>query len=153
MWLPDKCPAPCADETRRPHPPIQLSTHALGRRTENVVPRDGRGTPEPLADGSIASGLDRAPQSIRRNAASRSVRSPTPYTGHPLSNVWSRVPAAEPDVSVRSLIIALGRFGIASVEEAKALEKRWAAYRKAQALDLHGKPAVPATEPAPFCAH
>ena len=62
-------------------------------------------------------------------------------------------PAAEPDVSVRSLIIALGRFGIASVEEAKALEKRWAAYRKAQALDLHGKPAVPATEPAPFCAH
>jgi len=39
-------------------------------------------------------------------------------------------PAAEPDVSVRSMIIALGRFGIASGEEAKTLEKRWAAHRK-----------------------
>jgi hypothetical protein len=48
-------------------------------------------------------------------------------------------PAAERDVSVRATIIALSRFGIASVEEVKALEKRWTAHRKANGLDVHGK--------------
>ena len=48
-------------------------------------------------------------------------------------------PAAEPDVSVRSLIIALAKFGISSPDEAKALEKHWAAYRRTNGLDLHGK--------------
>jgi len=48
-------------------------------------------------------------------------------------------PAAEPEVSVRSMIIALANFGITSAEEAKALEKRWAAYRRTNGLDLHGK--------------
>ena len=62
-------------------------------------------------------------------------------------------PAAEPEISVRSMIIALGRFGIASAEEAKALEKCWAAHRKAHALDLHGKPAVPATASTALCGH
>jgi len=62
-------------------------------------------------------------------------------------------PAAEPEVSVRSVIIAVGRFGIASLEEAKELEKRWVAHRKAHALDLHGKPALPATAPPPLCRH
>lgn len=31
--------------------------------------------------------------------------------------------AAEPDVSVRALLLSLGRFGIASAEEVKAVEK------------------------------
>ena len=61
-------------------------------------------------------------------------------------------PAAEPDVSVRATIIALSRFGIASVEEVKALEKRWAAHRKANGLDLNGKQAS-AQRPIDQCGH
>ena len=61
-------------------------------------------------------------------------------------------PAAEPDVSVRATIIALGRFGIASAEEVRASEKRWAAHRKAHGLDVHGKPAT-AQMPIGQCAH
>jgi hypothetical protein len=60
-------------------------------------------------------------------------------------------PAAEPEVSVRATILALGRFGIALLEEVKALDKRWAVYRKANGLDLHGTPsATKATGP---CGH
>ena len=47
--------------------------------------------------------------------------------------------AAEPDVSVRAVILSLGRFGIASAEEVKALEKSWSPYRKQKGLDLYGK--------------
>lgn len=47
--------------------------------------------------------------------------------------------AAEPDVSVRAVILSLGRFGIASAEEVKALEKSWSLYRKQKGLDLYGK--------------
>jgi hypothetical protein len=62
-------------------------------------------------------------------------------------------PAMEPDVSVRATILALGRFGLASADDVKALEKRWAAYRKANALDLHGKPAVPTNALSEGCRH
>jgi hypothetical protein len=51
--------------------------------------------------------------------------------------------AMESDVSVRATILSLGRFGIAAAEDVKTLEKRWAAYRKHNALDLHGKLAGP----------
>jgi len=61
--------------------------------------------------------------------------------------------AAEPEVSVRSMVIALGRFRIASVEHATVLKKQWVAYRRAHDLDLHGKPAVPATAPTALCGH
>src|SRR5688500_2493704 len=48
-------------------------------------------------------------------------------------------PAAEPTVSVRATLLALRRFGIASEEDVKSLEKRWTAHRKAKGLDLYGK--------------
>jgi hypothetical protein len=48
-------------------------------------------------------------------------------------------PAAEPYVSVRALILALARFGIASKEQTRALEKIWATYRKEHQLDREGK--------------
>ena len=51
-------------------------------------------------------------------------------------------PAAEPDVTVRAMIFSLGRFGIVSGDAMKALDKRWAAYRKQHGLDLYGKPAA-----------
>jgi hypothetical protein len=42
-------------------------------------------------------------------------------------------------VSVRAMILALARFGIASKEQAKVLEKTWAKYRQLNQLDLEGK--------------
>ena len=62
-------------------------------------------------------------------------------------------PGAEPDVSVRATIIALGRFRIASGEDIKALEKRWAAHRKTNGLDLHGKPAALTDTRTSPCEH
>jgi len=61
-------------------------------------------------------------------------------------------PAMEPDVSIRAVIIALGRFSIVSAEEMKTIDKRWAVYRKTNGLDLHGKPAMP-TPPKEACGH
>jgi hypothetical protein len=47
---------------------------------------------------------------------------------------------APPKVSVRALILALARFGIAQPGVAKKLEKEWSLYRKQNQLDLYGKP-------------
>ena len=49
--------------------------------------------------------------------------------------------AAPPRVSVRALILSLVRFGIASVEEVRALEKLWNRYRRDEQLDLYGQEA------------
>ena len=61
--------------------------------------------------------------------------------------------AAEPDVTVRAMILSLGRFGIAPTEEVKRLEKCWTAYRKQTGLDLYGKTEEPAGAGTPACAH
>jgi hypothetical protein len=53
-------------------------------------------------------------------------------------------------VSVRALIFALARFGIATAEVSKALEKDWAAYRKLTGLDIYGKVSA---APVRGCAH
>lgn len=62
-------------------------------------------------------------------------------------------PAGEPDVSVRAMILSLRRFGIASIEDVKALEKRWAAYRNQYGLDRHGKISDSAAAGTAGCAH
>ena len=49
-----------------------------------------------------------------------------------------RAHAAEPRVSVRAMILALGRFEIAARDQVKALEKAWAKYREEQHLDIEG---------------
>ena len=49
-----------------------------------------------------------------------------------------RTQQAPPSVSVRAVIFALGRFGLASPAEVKSLEKRWAKYRKENGLDRNG---------------
>ncbi len=41
-------------------------------------------------------------------------------------------------ISVRAMILATARFEMASDEEAKLVEKRWAKYRTEHGLDLHG---------------
>jgi len=62
-------------------------------------------------------------------------------------------PGATPHVSVRAMVLSLSRFGIAPVEPVRALEKRWAAYRKQNELDLYGKrTASPPVENFP-CTH
>jgi len=61
--------------------------------------------------------------------------------------------AAEPDVTVRAVILSVCRFGMAPAEEVKTLEKRWAVYRKQNGLDLCGKTAEPAAAGAPACSH
>jgi hypothetical protein len=62
-------------------------------------------------------------------------------------------PGADPHVSVRAMILALARFGVAARESARALEKAWTTYRKTAGLDLYGHSAT--TEPVrlPGCAH
>src|SRR5262245_38207055 len=47
---------------------------------------------------------------------------------------------ARPNVSVRVLILALGRFGLVAAAQVKSLEKRWAKHRKENNLDRNGKP-------------
>ena len=49
-----------------------------------------------------------------------------------------RTRAAEPRVTVRAMILALGRFEIAPESTVKQVEKAWAKYRKEHALDLYG---------------
>jgi hypothetical protein len=86
---------------------------------------------------------------LHRIRAERHIRPPVircPRCGHVGE-------AAEPDVSVRAMILSLGRFGMASAEQVKTLEKRWAAYRKQNGLDLYGKTAEPAEAGVPACAH
>ena len=46
--------------------------------------------------------------------------------------------SAPPKVSVRAMILALGRFELASTSEVKALERRWNTYRKYHQLDRYG---------------
>lgn len=50
-----------------------------------------------------------------------------------------RGPMAEPRVSVRAMILALGRFGLATRAKTKKLEQEWAQYRDQHVLDLYGK--------------
>jgi hypothetical protein len=44
----------------------------------------------------------------------------------------------QPHVSVRAMILSLGRFGFAAAEQTRALEKAWAAHRTQKGLDLYG---------------
>lgn len=80
----------------------------------------------------LRDGLD---EMLRRIRTDRNIQTPIitcrrcGMTGH----------AAEPRVSVRALILALARFEIASKDQARALEKEWAAYRKQHRLDIDGK--------------
>jgi len=55
-------------------------------------------------------------------------------------------PSAEPHVSVRALILALGRFGITSKKDSKRIERDWAEYRVQNRLDLYGQASAAAVE-------
>ena len=55
-------------------------------------------------------------------------------------------PSAEPHVSVRALILSLGRFGITSQKATKRLERDWAEYRVQNRLDLYGQASASVAE-------
>lgn len=48
-------------------------------------------------------------------------------------------PAAHPKISVRAMLIALRRFGIASDHDSRQREREWARYRATNSLDLYGR--------------
>jgi hypothetical protein len=50
-------------------------------------------------------------------------------------------------VSVRALILAVGRFGIGSHDQVRGCEKAWKQYRREHALDLDGHPAPQGNPP------
>ena len=51
----------------------------------------------------------------------------------------ARVRSAEPRVSVRAMILALGRFVITTKEQMRTLERSWAKHRKECGLDQYGQ--------------
>jgi len=57
--------------------------------------------------------------------------------------------AAPPTVSVRAMILALGRFGMASAAEVKVIERRWNAYRRQHRLDRYGMQEAGVETPGP----
>ena len=48
--------------------------------------------------------------------------------------------SAPPKISVRAMIIALGRFNVEEEEIVKKIEKGWKAYQAKNKLDLYGQP-------------
>jgi hypothetical protein len=78
---------------------------------------------------------DRLDSMLHEIRFSRGIRPPTMWC--PACN--RRTQQAEPSVSVRAIIFALGRFGIVTAAEVKSLEKRWAKHRKENNLDRNGK--------------
>ena len=79
---------------------------------------------------------DRLDAMLNEIRFSRGIRPPTMWC--PVCN--RRTQQAPPSVSVRALILALGRFSIVAAAEAKSLEKRWAKHRTENILDRNGQP-------------
>ena len=59
-------------------------------------------------------------------------KTPCPKCGRPLIQGGGHV-------SVRAMILAVKRFGIASHEEVKVVERGWNRHRRQTGLDLHGR--------------
>jgi hypothetical protein len=77
---------------------------------------------------------DRLDAMLKEIRFSRGIRPPTMWC----TVCNQRTQQAAPSVSVRALILALGRFGIVGGVEVKSLEKRWAKHREDNDLDRNG---------------
>jgi len=55
-------------------------------------------------------------------------------------------PSVQPHVSVRALILALGRFGITSQKDTRRIERDWAEYRDQNRLGLYGQASAAVAE-------
>ena len=120
-------------------PDVEISTNAPWRRSENVVSGNGRAFAIGVARGIVDACAHPLARRTRRHASpnSESLNFKNPVVTCRCCGLTS--PGAEPHVSVRALILALARFGISSKEQARALEKAWAEYRKQRRLDIAGK--------------
>ena len=54
----------------------------------------------------------------------------------------ARGPAAPPTISVRAMLLAVGRFGIEPTEAVRQRERNWARYRAHHNLNLVGRPSA-----------
>jgi hypothetical protein len=81
---------------------------------------------------------DRLDAMLKEIRFSRGIRPPTMQC---LSATGTQ--QAPPNVSVRALMLALGRFGLVAAAQVKSLEKRWAKHRKENSFDRNGKPNLP----------
>ncbi len=79
--------------------------------------------------------LDAMLQQIRREREIRSPVAKCPECGHVGE-------CAPPHVSVRAMILSVIRFQIDDPEATHSAEKTWNAYRKANHLDVYGKPTL-----------
>jgi hypothetical protein len=86
--------------------------------------------------------LDTLLQTIRRE---RQIVSALMWCPH----CHARHRAAPPTVSVRAMLLALGRFGMASAAEVKVFERRWNAYRRQHHLDRYGMQDAGVEPPGP----
>jgi hypothetical protein len=81
----------------------------------------------------IRNSLDETLQEIRTK---RNIKAPMMWC--PKCQTQHR--SAPPKVSVRAMILALGRFNIENEEVVKTLERKWKSYQANNKLDLCGKP-------------
>jgi len=126
-----------AAETENGRLALRSSNNALGRRSENLVSRNGRAVAGGMARGNVDSSPHRPAGRTRRNAAPDSGWPEHPDTDYHLPQ------------GVRALILALARFETASKDQTRALEKDWAAYRKQHRLDIEGRALVGVLQSCP----
>ena len=111
---------------------------------------------ESLAWDELIALRDRVADDLRGLRTERNLRPPTIRCRH-CGRIGS---AAEPRVSVRAMIISLGRFGITDSATSMQLERQWKAHAKKHGLGLDGRPrpataskSRPGNAPAPKEAH
>ncbi|MGB5734918.1 MAG: hypothetical protein WBM40_10810 [Thiohalocapsa sp.] len=85
---------------------------------------------------------DRLNTTLQEIRTTRQIKTPMMWC----SKCQARHRAGQPTISVRAMILALGRFRVANEPEVKKLEKDWAKYRKEHRLDLDGKPETAVSE-------
>jgi len=83
----------------------------------------------------IISFRDRLNKTLQEIRTTRNIRSPMIWC----PKCQARHRSAPPKISVRALILALGRFQVVDEAQVKKIEKEWKKYRKDHKLDLYGK--------------
>ena len=98
---------------------------------------------------ALVSLCDELDATLQRTRSEGNIRTPVfrcPHCGN-------SGPGKTPHVSVRAMILSLNRFVIAPEEQVRDLDKRWAAYRKQNNLDLYGRQAASQRVERPRCSH
>ena len=98
-----------------------------------------------MAEGEWVALRDRLDTTLQTIRSERHIVSAMMWCPH----CQARHPSAPPKVSVRAMILALGRFGMASASEVKVLERRWTTYRKHHHLDRYGMKEESVEAPGP----